>query len=202
MQGPDSALEIDDEEDEGAKDDAPFADSSEVLSGPLASFHDSGIIADSTCTVDTLTPLRKEYQIPDAITLSLPYRGYDVCTPPPNLLLIHVAAFECEVRLHLHPTLCRAFHSLELTPLQISPRFWKHLIGFLVLWKEQCKMDKMEREPGFDEIRYVFQIMNLTLGPKGLFYLRVNNRIKFSVPRANVKFTHPWRDEWIVVGGD
>ncbi|KAK1583370.1 hypothetical protein Q3G72_023114 [Acer saccharum] len=58
--------------------------------------------------------------------------------------------------LPLHPTLRRALLALGLAPLQISPWFWKHLVGFLVLWKEQCEIDNLVREPGYDEIGYIF----------------------------------------------
>ena len=85
------------------------------------------------CTLDTLAKLRDEFKIPDYITLSIPHRGYDVYTPPQDYLLINKVAFECGVRLSLHPTLRRALVVLELALLQISPGFWKHLMRFLVL---------------------------------------------------------------------
>ena len=40
------------------------------------------------------------------------------------------------------------------------------------------------------------------LGPKGQFYLRAYNPMKFIVPGANIKFNKSWKDECIVVGGD
>ena len=127
-----------------------------MLNGPLSSYNDVRIIPDFVCTVDTLACLRKEYQIPDTITLSPPHRGYDVYTPHPDLILLHVVAFECGVRLPLHPILRRVLYALELTSLQISSEFWKHMTGFLVLWREQCERDNVVTEPGFDEIWYVF----------------------------------------------
>ena len=171
-----------------------------VQTGSFAAFHDGRIIPDSVCTVDTLAKLREEYKIPEYITLSLPHRGYDVYTPPPDRLLIHKAAFECGVRLPLHPTLRRALVALELAPLQISPGFWKHLTGFLVLWKEQCEKDHVEREPGLDELRFLFNITSMV--PRGQFYLRALNDLKFVVPGANVKYAAPWKEEWLVVEGD
>ena len=94
-----------------------------VQTGSFASFHDRRIVPDSVCTLDTLAKLREEYRILDYITLSLPHRGYDVYTLPQDRLLIHRAAFECGVRLPLHPTFHRALVALELTPIQISPGF-------------------------------------------------------------------------------
>ena len=91
------------------------------------------VVPNSVCTEDTLARLRREYQIPDTITLTLPHRGYDVYTPADDKVLLHVIAFECGVRLPLHPTLRKAPLALSLAPLQISPGFWKHLVGFLVL---------------------------------------------------------------------
>ena len=87
-----------------------------VQTGSFASFHDGRIVHDSVCTLDTLTKLREEYRISDYISPSLPHRGYDVYTSPQDHLLIHKTAFECGVRLSLHPTLHRALISLELGP--------------------------------------------------------------------------------------
>ena len=171
-----------------------------VQAGSFALFHGGRIVPDSVSTLDTLAQLREEYKIPDNITLSLPHRGYDVYTPPQDRLLIHKAAFECSVRLPLHPTLRRAFVTLELAPLQISLGFWKHLTGFLVLWKEQCEKDRIEREPGLDELRYLFNITSMV--PRGQFYLRANNDMRFIVPGANVKYVAPWKEEWFVVEGE
>ena len=100
----------------------------------------------------------------------------------------------------MHPTLHRALVVLELAPLQISPGFWKHLTGFLVLWKEQCDKDRIEREPGLEELRYLFNIASMV--PRGQFYLRASNDLKFTVPGANVKYSAPWKEEWLVVEGD
>ena len=55
-------------------------------------------------------------------------------------------------------------------------------------------------EPGFDKLLYIFQIANLV--PRGQFYLRTCNEMKFMVPGANVKYAAPWKEEWIVVEGD
>ena len=91
--------------------------------GSLAPFHGDRIIPSSVCRAEALEELRSLYQIPDAIRLSVPHQGYDVYTPPANQLPIHKAAFECGVRLPLHPLLRRALISLELAPIQISPGF-------------------------------------------------------------------------------
>ena len=106
-------------------------------------------------------------------------------------MLIHKAAFECGVRLPLQPTLHWALVVLELAPLQISPGFWKHLTGFLVLWREQCERDNIDREPRLDELRFLFNIANMV--PQGEFYLRALNDMKFTIPRANVKYAVPWK---------
>ena len=85
--------------------------------------------------------------------------------------------------------------------MQISPNFWKHLTGFLVLWKEQCVLANVDKEPGFDELRYLFSVANLV--PRGQFYLRASNsKVKFAVLGANAKYPATWKEEWIVVGGD
>ena len=63
-------------------------------------------------------------------------------------------------------------------------------------------MDNIEREPGYDEIWYIFQVLAIKLGPKGQFYLREKNNLKFIVSGAIVKYPRPWREEWVMVGGD
>ena len=116
------AAVVGDKENEGTGDILP-ADSLGILAGPLLPFGEGRIISDSVCTDDTLTLLRKVYRIPDAIRLSFPHRGYDMYSPPSGCLLIHVVAFECGVRLPLHPSISRLLVALGLAPLQISPRF-------------------------------------------------------------------------------
>ena len=69
-----------------------------------------------------------------------------------------------------------------------------------MLWREQCEKDNIDREPGFDELRYLFQIANLV--PWGQFYVRASNEMKFVVPRANIKYVAPWKEEWFVVEGE
>ena len=38
--------------------------------------------------------------------------------------------------------------------------------------------------------------------PRGQFYLRASNDLRFTVPRANVKYPASWNEEWIVVEGE
>ncbi|KAK1550585.1 hypothetical protein Q3G72_021577 [Acer saccharum] len=190
---------VKDKKGEEAGDILPV-DSLGILVRPLPPFGEGRIIPDSVCTADTLAPLRRVYRIPDAIRLFLPHRGYDVYTPPASCLLIHVATFECGIRLSLHPSISRLLVTLGLAPLQISPEFWKNLTRLLVLQREQCEKDGVEREPSFDDFRYVFQITSMV--PRGQFYLRPKNKLQFVVPGANVKFILPWKDEWVVVEGD
>ncbi|KAI9175082.1 hypothetical protein LWI28_027056 [Acer negundo] len=104
--------------------------------------------------------------ISDSISLSLPRRDKEVYNSFVGTLLIHAAAFECGVRLPFHPTLRRALVALRLAPLKISLGFWKQLTSFLVLWKEQCEKDDLEREPSFEELRYVFQVAYIAPGPE------------------------------------
>ncbi|KAI9173466.1 hypothetical protein LWI28_001754 [Acer negundo] len=128
----------DDDKEEGIPTRIPFRRTIILL-------YEDRVTINSICTTDTLAHLRKEYQIPDDITLTLLHRGYDVYTSVKGEVLIHVAAFEYGIRLPLHPTLRRLLVALGLAPLQISPGFWKHLIGFLVLWVEQCEIDDIVR---------------------------------------------------------
>ena len=106
-------MDIDEVVEEGGVPDVTLAG---VHTGSFAAFHDGQIVPDSLCTMDTFAALKRDYKIPDSVTLSLPHRGYHVYTPPKNQLLIHKAAFECRVRLPLHPTLRWALVALELAP--------------------------------------------------------------------------------------
>ncbi|KAK1562038.1 hypothetical protein Q3G72_005165 [Acer saccharum] len=64
----------------------------------------------------------------------------------------------------------------------------------------KCEIDSEENEPSFDDFRYIFQVTSMV--PRGQFYLRPKNKLQFVVPGANVKFTSPWKNEWVVVEGD
>ena len=35
--------------------------------------------------------------------------------------------------------------------------------------------------------------------PRGQFYLKASNDMKFVIPRANVKYDVSWKEEWLVV---
>ena len=61
-----------------------------------------------------------------------------------------------------------------------------------MLWKEQYEKDRIELEPGLDELRFLFNITNMV--PRGQFYLRASNDLKFSVPGVNVKYSAPWKE--------
>ena len=58
-----------------------------------------------------------------------------------------------------------------------------------MLWREQCEKDNIDREPGLDELYFLFNIANMV--PWGQFYLRASNDMKFTVPGANVKYATP-----------
>ena len=66
-----------------------------------------------------------------------------------------------------------------------------------MLWKEQCEKDRIDRESRLDELRFLFNITSMV--PRGQFYLRANNDMKFTVPGANVKYAAPWKEEWFMV---
>ncbi|KAK4838495.1 hypothetical protein QYF36_014179 [Acer negundo] len=146
----DNSVDIVDEEAEGDydEDDEEGIPSGIPVRKVLTLPVEYRVVPDSVCTMDVLSRLRTEYQIPDAITLTLPHRG------------------------------------------------------FLLFWKEQCKMDGVTRESGFDEIRYIFQVATVKLGPRGQFYLRAKKPLKLIVPRATLKYPRSWREKWVVVEGD
>ena len=58
-----------------------------------------------------------------------------------------------------------------------------------MLWREQCERDHIDREPGLDELRFLFNIASMV--PRGQFYLRANNDMRIIVPGANVKYAAP-----------
>ena len=84
---PDNPVHIVDEEGDTDVEVEEEGDASGVVTSgvhedPFSFFRDSRLIPDSVCTQDTLAQLRRDYQIPDSITLSLPHQGYEVYTPP------------------------------------------------------------------------------------------------------------------------
>lgn len=127
--------DMDDAAVEARKGDAPTINPLVVVGWVPSLYHDSQIVSGSTSTIDTLERLRKDYQIAPDIILSLLYQGYDIFSPHTGQFPIHMAAFECGVKLPHHPTLHRVLPALQLVPLQLTPGFWKNLVGFLVLWR-------------------------------------------------------------------
>ena len=121
----------------------------------------------SACTAADLSRLRRDFNIPADIELALPTRDYDAYTPPLSHLPIHVAAFEERVRLPLHPTLRRALCAFGLAPMQLVPGFWRNLVGFIMLWREAASSRPNLGDPGYRELRSVFQLSPLTQQPAG-----------------------------------
>ena len=155
----------------------------------------------SACTAADLSRLRRDFNIPHDLELTLPSKNYDVYVPPPGHLPIHVAAFEGGVRLPLHPTLRRALCAFGLAPMQLVPGFLRNLVGFLVLWREAAASRPNMGDPGYRELRSVFQLSPLTQQPAGQYYLRFVNAIDFVVSGTWRK-DPGWKTEWVVVKGN
>ncbi|KAK2641719.1 hypothetical protein Ddye_023482 [Dipteronia dyeriana] len=82
-----------------------------------------------------------------------------------------------------------------------NAHFWRPLGSFLVLWREQCELSKITKEPGVEELAFLFQIGSPAGVPRGQFYAKAKNKFNFIIPRASRK-DPTWKEEWILVGGD
>ncbi|KAK2658337.1 hypothetical protein Ddye_004870 [Dipteronia dyeriana] len=69
--------------------------------------------------------------------------------------------------------------NLEASSLYLTSGFWRLLIGFLVLWKEQYELSKVNREPEAEVLAYLFQIGSLSRAPRGQLYAKAKNKLNF-----------------------
>ncbi|KAK4846593.1 hypothetical protein QYF36_019592 [Acer negundo] len=92
------------------------------LANVLTLFMPNGFscILDSTATKDTITLIRREYNIPLDVLLSLPVKCYNSYTSYKGHLPIYVFVLGCGLRLSLHLTLHLALHVFQLAPIRMT----------------------------------------------------------------------------------
>ena len=74
-------------------------------------------------------------------------------------------------------------------------------MGFLVLWREGLRSRPSLGEPGYRELRSVFQLSPLSGQSPGQFYLYCVNAVDFVVPGTRRK-DPGWKMEWVIVTGN
>ena len=80
-----------------------------------------------------LARLRKEFMIPDSITMSKPKPHEKADAPRQGWVCFYEITFKIGVRLPLHPLMCMVLDHFNLAPSQLMPNSWRYLLGLVVL---------------------------------------------------------------------
>ncbi|KAJ4719016.1 hypothetical protein OWV82_010637 [Melia azedarach] len=140
--------------------------------------------------------LRKAYDIPSSVELSLPRPGFRPSQPGSSEVVIHRQSFEYGLRLRIQPFFAQILSGLGVAPAQLSSMAWRNLTGLYILWKEVLGV-----EPTIEDVHATF---TLTTAPKkpGLYYLRTYTGQPHLVPQVNPNTADKaWDDFWFVVFG-
>ncbi|KAJ4713024.1 Glyceraldehyde-3-phosphate dehydrogenase, testis-specific like [Melia azedarach] len=113
-----------------------------------------------------LAQLRKAYDIPSSVKLSLPRQGFRPSRPGSNEVVIHRQSFEYGFRLPIQPFFEQILSGLRVGPAQLSSMAWQNLAALYILWKEVLGV-----EPTIEDVHAIFALTT-ALKKLGLYYLR------------------------------
>ncbi|KAL2555527.1 uncharacterized protein Fot_00266 [Forsythia ovata] len=82
------------------------------------------------------TKIREKYRIPEGVRLIYPAKADRPCSPPLGHIAMMADAFECGMRLPLHPFFRAILHSYNLCHYQLSLNFWTQSMETWLLWQE------------------------------------------------------------------
>ncbi|KAJ4723123.1 hypothetical protein OWV82_006533 [Melia azedarach] len=128
-----------------------------------------------------LAQLRKAYDIPSSVKLSLPRPRFRPSRPGSNEVVIHRQSFEYGLRLPIQPFFAQILSGLGVAPAQLSSMAWQNHAGLYILWKEVLGV-----EPTIEDVHAIFA---LTTAPKkpGLYYLRTDPSSSFLMSQFDDK---------------
>ncbi|KAJ4704673.1 hypothetical protein OWV82_021553 [Melia azedarach] len=161
---------------------------------------DQGFFLDdegTSITTEMLAQLRKAYDIPSSVELSLPRPGFRPSRPGSSEVVIHRQSFEYGLRLPIQPFFAQILSGLGVAPAQLSSMAWRNLAGLYILWKEVLGV-----EPMIEDVHATF---TLTTAPKkpGFYYLRTYTGQPHLVLQVNPNTADKaWDDFWFIVSGD
>ncbi|KAJ4710349.1 Collagen alpha-1(VII) chain like [Melia azedarach] len=113
-----------------------------------------------------LAQLRKTYDIPSSVKLSLPRPGFRSSRPESNEVVIHRQSFEYGLRLPIQPFFAQILSELGVAPAQLNSMAWRNLAELYILWKEVLGV-----EPTIEDVHAIFALTKALKKP-GLYYLR------------------------------
>ena len=106
----------------------------------------------STFTASDIDLLRSLYDFPAGLDIRAPTPDEPCTMPGPGEIAFFEGAFECGLRLPLHPDIVRFLSHHGLCPSRLSPSGWATLIGFFIFWRVQG----FEAFPTVSELLYFF----------------------------------------------
>ena len=102
-------------------------------------------------TEKEIEELRKEYLIPDHITLKLLGKDEVASKLGNRETAIYLEIFELGFRLPIQPYFARMLVRVGFSPSQLDPNGWKVLGGMYVVWAKQNRI-----EPCFKEFTHLY----------------------------------------------
>ncbi|KAK0581614.1 hypothetical protein LWI29_015941 [Acer saccharum] len=112
---------------------------------------------------DELRKYKSRFDIPDAVTLTLP-GDRAVWNPPENAVTIYGAMLSCGVTLSLQPFIARFLAEAQIAPAQLAPNSYRILICLCLMWKL-----KGYGPPTPHEIRHFYTLRQA--GNGGMYFL-------------------------------
>ena len=97
---------------------------------------DQGFFLDdegTSVTTEMLAQLRKAYDIPSSVELSLPRPGFRPSQPGSSEVVIHRQSFEYGLRLPIQLFFAQILSVLGVAPAQLSSMAWRNLAGLYIL---------------------------------------------------------------------
>lgn len=147
-------------------------------------------------TETEIEELRKEYLIPDDITLRLLGEDEVASKLSNGETAIYLEMFDLGFRLPIQPYFARMLVRVGLSPGQLDPNGWRVLGGMYVVWAEQNKT-----EPCFKEFTHLYFCNEHGINHKGWYYFMSktkSRRIVLDFPGS----CRGWKNKYFVVGGN
>ena len=154
----------------------------------------------SFVTEKRLISLRKEFQIPDSITLRAPSTDERPCNVQGDEVAVCMDAIYSGLRLPIQPYFRKVLHAMGLAPIQLNPNVYRYLAALFVLFSKLHL-----GEPTVAELVSIYALKSHPSSGcinknYGVYYLSHSKDVAIirGVPTSN----KTWRRHWFWVGGN
>lgn len=167
--------------------------------GPVSESATSGVNFQSFVTEERLASLRKEFRIPDSVTLRAPGADERPCAVQGDEVAICMDAIYSGLRLPMQPFFRKVFHAMGLAPVQVNPNVFRFLAALFVLFSK-LRLG----EPSVAELTSIFALKShpspgCANKNFGVYY---SSQVKDAVIIHGVPTSNKnWRRNWFWAGG-